>query len=40
MTSAMAIVVGIILLAGAGTMAYRQRSKNNLSNLSTYSWEP
>ena len=33
MASAMAIVLGIILLAGAGTMAYWQRSKNDLSDL-------
>jgi len=37
MTSAMAIVLGIILLAGAGTMPYWQRSKNYLSGLS-FKW--
>ncbi len=37
MTSAMAIVLGIILLAGAGTMPYWQRSKNYLSHL-TVKW--
>ena len=35
--SAMAIVLGIILLAGAGTMPYWQRSKNYLSHL-TVKW--
>jgi hypothetical protein len=37
MASAMAIVLGIILLAGAGTMPYWQRSKNYLSHL-TVKW--
>ena len=37
MASAMAIVLGIILLAGAATMPYWQRSKNYLSRL-TVKW--
>ena len=37
MASAMAIVLGIILLAGAGTTPYWQRSKNYLSGL-TVKW--
>ncbi|MGZ8466656.1 MAG: hypothetical protein ACXWXT_14025 [Candidatus Binatia bacterium] len=37
MASAMAIVLGIILLAGAGTMPYWQRGKNYLSDL-TVKW--
>jgi len=37
MASAMTIVLGIILLAGAGTMPYWQRSKNYLSRL-TVNW--
>lgn len=37
MASAMAIVLGIILLAGAGTMPYWQRGKNYLSHL-TVKW--
>lgn len=36
-TSAMTIVLGIILLAGAATMPYWQRSKNYLSGL-TFKW--
>ena len=37
MASAMTIFLGIILLAGAGTMPYWQRSKNYLSRL-TVKW--
>jgi hypothetical protein len=37
MASAMAIVLGIVLLAGAGTTPYWQRSKNYLSDL-TVKW--
>ncbi len=38
MASAMAIVLGIILLAGAGTMPYWQRSKNYLSRSNGSRW--
>jgi len=37
MASAMTIVLGIVLLAGAGTMPYWQRGKNYLSHL-TVKW--